>query len=111
MTRSLRAHLALGACFVLLFALATPAGAVSRKQASNKALSALGTKRGAGAVIVFGLKKPLPSGTRITQGWTKKGSRFVMKVGRERAFFFYEDSGPFQLYPHRGRVALVGARS
>src|SRR5439155_17060333 len=101
----------LALCLALLLAAAVPAAATTRKQATKKALSALGSKNGNGSVIVFGLKKPLNPGARITQGRTKKSSRFVMKVGRERAFFYYEDSGPFQVYPHRGRVALVGAKS
>src|SRR4051794_12903051 len=109
--RRATAALVLALCAALLLAAAAPASAVSRKQATKKALSALGSKKGNGSVIVFGLKKPLRAGTLITQGRTTKSSRRVMKVGRERAFFYYEDSGPFQVYPHRGRVALVGAKS
>jgi hypothetical protein len=59
-------------------------------------------------VIVFGLPKPVRPGTRVTQEGKKK---LVAKVGRERAFFFYQDSAPFLAYPHPGRVALVGAKS
>src|SRR4051794_30250799 len=62
----------------LLLALAAPAGAISRKQASKRALAALGSKTGSGSVIVFGLKKSLRSGTRITQGITSKDSRLVI---------------------------------
>src|SRR3954447_17028823 len=109
--RRLAAALVLALCTALFLASAAPASALNRKQATKKALSALGSKNGSGSVIVFGLKKPLNAGTRITQGRTNKSSRLLMKVGRERAFFYYEDSGPFAVYPHRGRVALVGAKS
>lgn len=102
------AALVLTLCAALLLAAAAPASAVTRKKATNKALSALGSKKGNKAVIVFGLKKPLRAGTRVT---TTKPSRLVIKVGRERAFFYYEDLKPFKPYPHAGRVALVGARS
>src|SRR4051794_825282 len=95
----IRSACVLALAAALLLAIAAPAGAVTRKQASKSALAALGSKKGSGSVIVFGLKKSLRSGTRITQGITAKGSRFVIKVGRERAFFYYEDSGPFQAYP------------
>ena len=37
--------------------------------------------------------------------------RLVLRVGRERAYFFYLDRGAYQAYEHRGRVVLVGARS
>jgi hypothetical protein len=84
-----------------------PASAITRKQAARKALTALGSSTGSNPVIVFGLRKSLRAGTRVTQ----TGSNRVATVGHQRAFFFYEDSGPFQLYPHQGRVALVGARS
>nr|MDQ5807966.1 Ig-like domain-containing protein [Actinomycetota bacterium] len=88
----------------LVLTAAAPAAAVSRKQATKRALSALGSDRVAGPVIVFGLPKPLAAGTRITQ----KGSRAVVATVRGgRAFFFYQDRGPFQPYPHPGRVALV----
>jgi hypothetical protein len=111
--RATRARLPLRT-FVVLLALAlllgaaTPASAVTRKQAARKALAALGSSTGTGPVIVFGLTKPLRAGTHVTQGRAK---RIVLRVGHERAFFFYEDSGPFRAYPHKGRVALVGARS
>src|SRR5438552_2469416 len=108
MTLRIRSYLATVVCGLLLLALAAPAGAVSRTQASRKALSALGTKRGAGPVIVFGLKSSSPAGARVTQGARKK---LVLKAGREREYFFYEDLGPFRSYPHPGRVTLVGAKS
>jgi hypothetical protein len=92
----------------LSLALATPASAITRKQATNKAVAALGGGQAAGPVIVFALPKPLRPGSRITQGRTKK---LVLAVGRERALFFYKDGRPSQPYPHPGRVALVGVRS
>lgn len=92
----------------LSLAAATPASAITRKQATNKAVAALGAGEAAGPVIVFALPQPLRPGSRITQGRTKK---LVLAVGRERALFFYRDGGPSQPYPHPGRVALVGVRS
>ena len=92
----------------LSLAAATPASAITRKQATNKAVAALGAGEAAGPVVVFALPQPLRPGSRITQGRTKK---LVLGVGRERALFFYQDRGPSQPYPHRGRVALVGVRS
>jgi hypothetical protein len=98
----------LALCCALLLALAAPAGATTRKQASNKALKALGARTVAGPVIVFGLTSPSKAGTRVT----KQGTRgLVIKAGPERVFFFYEDLGPSRAYPHPGRVALVGAKT
>src|SRR4051794_16437898 len=102
-----RVALALVLSATLLFALAAPASAINRKQAAGKALTALGVRNGSGPVIVFGLTKPLRQNARVSS----KAPRIAIKVGRDRAFFFYQDSGPFRLYPHAGRVALVGARS
>ena len=59
-------------------------------------------------MIVFGLPKSLGAGTKITQ--EGKG-KVLARVGRERAFFFYQDAAPFQAFPHAGRIALVGAKS
>src|SRR5688500_5763879 len=96
------------ACVLLLLFAATPASAETRKQAADRALAALGAKKGSDPVIVFGLTKPVAPGTRVTQAGSKKT---VARVGSERAWFFYQDSGPFRLYPHTGRVALVGVRT
>jgi hypothetical protein len=82
-----------------LLATAVPALAVSRDQAADKALAALGSRERSGPVVVFGLTTPLRSGARIAER-----SRLVLRVRGERSFFFYEDSGT-------GRVALVGAKS
>ena len=92
----------------LSLATATPASAITQKQATKKAVAALGAGDAAGPVIVFALPEPLRAGSRITQGRTTKP---VLAVGRERALFFYQDRGPSQPYPHPGRVALVGVRS
>jgi trimeric autotransporter adhesin len=108
MTPWIRAHLAVGVCLVLLLALAAPAGAVTHAQASSKALNALGTKRGAGPVIVFALRSASPARARVTQSGSKK---LLLRAVRERTYFVYEDLGPFRGYPHPGRVALVGAKS
>jgi hypothetical protein len=106
--RSVLAVLVLTLCSALLLAAADPASAVTRKQAAKKALKSLGSAQGSGSVIVFGLSDPVRPGSRVTQSGS---SKTVGKVGRERAFFFYEDSGPYLPYPHRGRVALVGSKS
>jgi hypothetical protein len=95
-------------CLALLLVAAAPAGAVTRGQAAKRALASLGSRASSGPVVVFGLKHSLRPGTRVTQAGSK---RLVLKVGAERAFLFYEDSTPFALYRHRGRVALVGTRS
>jgi len=92
----------------LSLAVATPASAMTREQATSRALAALGASTASGPVIVFGLPKPLRAGSRVSQGSTRK---HVLAVGRERALFFYQDEAPFQPYPHPGRVALVSARS
>ncbi|MDQ3935345.1 MAG: cadherin-like domain-containing protein [Actinomycetota bacterium] len=94
-------------CSALLLALAAPASAITRKQATKNALAALGPAKPGERVTVFRLPKPLKAGTVVTQRGSK---RRLAKVGRERAFFFYRDSGPGQPYPHAGRVALVGAK-
>src|SRR4051812_42381301 len=116
LTRSRRASaaLVLMLCAVLVLAAAAPASATSRTRASKKALAALGSAHGTGAVVVFGLMKPLRAGTRVTQARASKASKGgskVAKVGAEPAFFYYEDLGPSQPYAHPGRVALVGART
>jgi hypothetical protein len=92
---------------VLVLAAAIPAGAVTRKQATNRALSALGSKSKRG-VVVYGVAKPLRAGARIKQAGSRKT---LMTVGRSGAYLYYEDAAPSRPYPHRGRVALVGASS
>jgi hypothetical protein len=110
LTRARLAPSVLVAALVLALSLAdaAPASAITRKQATNKALAALGAGNAGGPVVVFGLPNPLRAGSRVTQGSSK---RVVLRVGRERALFFYQDGAPSQPYPHRGRVALVGVRS
>jgi hypothetical protein len=101
------AVLALALCAALLLASAAPAGAVTRKQASAKALAALGSRSADGPVVVFGLPKPLRRGTRVTQAGSEKT---VAAARHGDAFFFYEDGAPGEPYPHPGRVVLVGAK-
>src|SRR4051794_14461137 len=84
------------------------AGAVSRNEAATEAVSALGAPGASGPVIVFALNSPSPAHTRVTQ---RGAGKLVIKNGKQRAFVFYEDLGPFRAYPHAGRVALVGAKS
>jgi hypothetical protein len=99
---------ALALALALSLAAATPASALTRKQATSKAIAALGAGGAAGPVVVFALPEPLRPGSRITQGRMKS---LVMAVGRERERFFYQDDAASQPYPHPGRVALVGVRS
>ena len=106
--RTVRAALASLLCTGLLLSAASPASAVTREQATSRALAALGSQKGSAPVVVFRLPKPLRAGTRVTQAGTKK---LVGVAGAGGAFFFYEDSRPSQPYPHPGRVVLVGARS
>ena len=92
----------------LLLAAAAPAGAVTRHQAADKALASFGSKQASGPVVVLGLKRPLHPGARVTQTGSH---RLLLRVRHERAFLFYEDTTPFSLLRHRGRLALVGAKS
>jgi hypothetical protein len=103
----LTAALVLALTAALLLAAAAPASALTRKQAAKRALSALGSKKGTRPVIVFGLTKALRADARVTQAGSKAR---VARIRHGRAFFFYEDSAPFQPYRHAGRVALVGAK-
>jgi hypothetical protein len=89
-------------------AAAAPAAAITRKQATSRAVAALDAGAAAGPVIVFALPEPLRPGSRVTQGRTKK---LVLAVGRERALFFYRHGGPSPRSRKPGRVALVGVRS
>ncbi len=97
-----------GLVLALVLAAATPATALTHKQATHKALEALGATEADGPMIVFALPEPLPAGSRVTQG---RGQRTVLAVRGERALFFYEDRAPGRAYPRPGRVALVGLRS
>jgi hypothetical protein len=98
-----------GLATALLLALAAaPASAVSRDQATDRALSALGAGEAGGPVVVFALPKPVHARSRVTQGRTR---RLVLAAGRERTRFFYRDAAPGRPYPHPGQVALVGVRS
>src|SRR4051812_42825890 len=114
LTRTSRAPLGCHAVLVLalsaalLLAVAAPASAMSRKQAAKRALAALGSKKRSGPVIVFGLTTAVRADARVTRAGAKKR---LVRIRHQRAFFFYEDSGPYQPYPHRGRVAVVGAKN
>src|SRR3954452_13067660 len=98
-------------CAALMLVAAAPAMAVTRHQAANRALASLGSRHATGPIVVFGLKKSLRPGTRITQTRANGSQRLVAKVRSERAFFFYEDATPFSLDRHHGRVVLVGAKN
>ena len=97
-----------GLCGVLLMVAATPASAVTRKQATKKALAAFGPAKPGERAVVFRLPKPLKAGTVINQ---RGSSKRLAKVGRERAYFFYRVAATGRAYPRAGRVALVGARN
>jgi trimeric autotransporter adhesin len=107
-SRRVLAATVLTLCAALTLVFASSASAVTHKQAAKKALAALKSKKSGGDVIVFGLPKPVSKGTAVTQAGS---SKVLARAGSERAFFFYEDSGPDQLYPHDGQVALVGAKT
>ncbi|HEX8051739.1 MAG TPA: tandem-95 repeat protein [Thermoleophilaceae bacterium] len=116
----------------MLLALASSASAaVTQKQAAKKALAALGSEKRSDAVVVFGLPTPLKAGTKVTQAGTAKSTKGSTKgissrlrsagvrmvkapavlTVTKRSYFFYEDRGPFELYQHPGRVALVDAQT
>ena len=96
-------------------------GAASgRRAAARAALAALGTAHRSGAVIVFGLPRPVAAGTVISEGGPSspgvggsaaRSSRSVIARLARPAWFFYEDLAPFQQYEHAGRVALVDVRT
>ncbi|ADB49720.1 Ig-like domain-containing protein [Conexibacter woesei] len=115
---------------------AAPASAITRAAADRAALSALGSADGSAPVIVFRAGRPLAPGTAIAEagaartaanaaatdtparrdrlsraGATITRAPVVLRVGSEPAWLYYEDRGPFQLFEHPGRVALVGERS
>jgi trimeric autotransporter adhesin len=106
--RTVATTLVLGLCAVILLVAATPASALTRRQAAEKALVALGSRDAAGPLVVLGLGKPLRPGARVTQRGAK---RPIATVGRSGAFFFYEDRAPGRPYPHPGRIALVSPKS
>jgi VCBS repeat-containing protein len=117
----------LAACLTLLALASSASAAVTQKQAAKKALAALGSESRTDAVVVFGLPTPVKAGTKVTQAGTTKSSKGSTKgissrlrsagvrmvkaprvlTASKRSYFFYEDRGPFQLYQHPGRVALV----
>ena len=95
-------------------------GPSGRRAAARAALGALGTARGSGAVIVFGLPRPVAAGTVVAEGGpsspgsggsTTRSARGVIARLAGPAWFFYEDLAPFQQYQHPGRVALVDVRT
>jgi hypothetical protein len=110
---------------------------VGRTAAARRALTALGVRRGAGAVTVFGLRATVRAGTVVTQaGPTREpvalprsapaARRLSGRLARagveairtpavlratEPSWLFYADHGPSQAFEHPGRVVLVGART
>jgi trimeric autotransporter adhesin len=81
---------------------------VTRQQATNRALAALGSKTAKRAVVVYGVANPLRAGARVKQAGAKNP---LLTVGGAGAYLYYQDGAPSKPYPHRGRVALVGAGS
>jgi VCBS repeat-containing protein len=118
---------------------AAPASAKLTSTAADRAaLRALGSTSGSKPVVVFRARRPLARGTVIAQAGTSRSAQagaaaapdsaarrerltragatvtrapVVLRVGSEPAWMYYEDRGPFQLYEHPGRVALVGVMS
>ena len=129
--RALLLPVLLSFLIVLLVSASSASAAVTQKQAAARAVDALGADQGDAALIVFGLPKPVKAGTTITQAGTRKPSKGASKglssklrsagvrlvkaprvlTARKRSYLFYEDQGPYQLYQHPGRVALVDAAS
>ena len=128
----IRALLPILLSFLVALASASPASAaVTQKQAADRAIDALGADKGESALIVFGLPSPVAAGTPITQAGTPKPVKgtsrglpasyrtagvTVVKAPKvltasRRSYLFYEDRGPFQLYQHPGRVALVDVKT
>jgi Bacterial Ig domain len=131
------AFCALLACLgCALFAPSALAAPVSRADAQRAALAALRARRGSAPLIVFRGAAPLKPGTRVAIAGVERLQRqadasaarsrdallraagvsvirapLAARVGREPAWFFYADEGPFQAYQHPGRVVLVGQRS
>ncbi|HST38929.1 MAG TPA: Ig-like domain-containing protein, partial [Conexibacter sp.] len=115
-----------------------PASSQPSAAADRAALKALGSAKGSAPVIVFRQPRPLAPGTVVSQagaprattsasalapntaarrdrlrraGATVTRAPVVLRVGDEPAWLYYEDRGPFQLFQHPGRVALVGVGS
>src|SRR3712207_5226120 len=95
-------------CVSLALTMDASASAVPRGKSSKIALAALGSG-GDRDVIVFGLPNALEARTQIAQARAEKPRPLFRKL-RQRAYLYYDDSAPFQLYPHRGRVALVSVK-
>src|SRR6478609_8563602 len=112
----------LAALPVLAAAPTSAHASVSRSAAANSALKALKLKQSTRTVRVLGTLKPVARDTAIAQSAPGEGAadktgvrtaaaKTVLSVGREPAWFFYADFGPFQGYGHDGQVVLVGTRT
>lgn len=117
------------AAFVLLavfvaagLAFARPAGAVSKPAAQKAALAALGAAKVKGPVIVFGLPKPLPKGSAVSEAGPGPSHRGKATVSGDVETFtdtepalpagtwlFWMDLAPYAHFSHPSVMVLVGA--
>ena len=131
MTRHWAAAL-LASAAVLAAAPAAHGATLDRSAAAKKALAALDAREGDDALIVFGLRRTVEEGTRITQagptaaplsvGSSRVSTRLAragvkaiaagrVMIAGEESWLFYADQGPSLAFEHPGRVVLVGASS
>lgn len=107
-------------------AFAHPAAAVSRPNAQEAALAALKASKIAGPVIVFGLPKPLPKGSAVSEagpGPSKRGKVTVKAdgIGSIETFtdtekrlpagiwLFWMDLAPYAHFEHPSVMVLIGS--
>ena len=103
-----------------------PAVAVSRAKAQKAALSALKASKVAGPVIVFGLPKPLPKGSAVSEagsGPSRRGKTTVAADGigsivtftetQKRlpagTWLFWMDLAPYAHFEHPSVMVLIGS--
>ena len=132
MTRHWPAALLASAACLLAAAPASHAAPLDRSAAAKKALAALDARQGDDPLIVFGLRRTVAAGTRVTQAGPggaavrKRGSRTTRRLARagvdaiaagrvmtanEASWLFFADEGPNLAFEHPGHVVLVGRQS
>jgi hypothetical protein len=102
-----RLWLAVAGTAVATCLLAAPAQALTRAQANAAALQALKPQNVAGPVIVFGLPKPVKAGQVVSELATPG----LLKRPGRKAWLFWEDLGPGQMYEHESIALLVDDRT
>ena len=83
--------------------LATPAEGITRAQANEIARTSLKPEREPGAVILFGLPKPVGAAQIVTELATPG----LIKTAGKAAWLFWEDLAPGAMFQHRSVVMLV----